>query len=439
MIQLVQQQLEALSIQKEKTILLAVSGGIDSMVLWDLLYKKGQSLAIAHVNFGLRGEKSDQDQKLVEEIAQQRKVQLHVATIAIKDYAEEKGISIQMAAREYRYDWFRRLQKDLGDEILATAHHLDDSVETLLINLNRGTGLAGLKGIDSSASIFRPLLTVSRKEIVEYAAVNKVKYLEDQSNTDIKYERNWFRHRLLAVWKEHNPQLLQNLGMTMGRLATANQLLNQFIEKELEPIKEQLKRGFVEIEAIQALINPKESLYYFFKAYGFSEEQIDRLVICMKQKAVGKQFVSSTHRLLLDRQKLFFQSYQLEKKQNGVIHKTTTFIEVPLKLKMENIELRQVIYSNSSNEVYFDLDKLRFPLGVRPWKEGDRMVPLGMKGTKKISDMLVDAKVPLHEKSSVYVLTSQENIVWLIGVRMDNRYKISEKTKSIYKISLENP
>jgi tRNA(Ile)-lysidine synthase len=433
---LLKQQLQQQGIRKEETVLLAVSGGVDSMVLWALFREIGQKHAIAHLNFSLRGKESDADEALVREQALRWKVPHHFSKVDTQQYAEEQKLSIQMAAREIRYKWFEKLINNHQYAVLATAHHLEDSIETFLINLNRGTGLKGLRGITSDNKVIRPLLACTKEEIRAYAEENKVLFREDSSNSSLKYERNWFRHQLVGLWKQHNPTFLSNMQNTLKRLDRAQSMLEDYCRKEGAPIIESLReREAISFQQINALKFPLEILYYTLHPFSFTEEQLRELLRCIEDKKVGRQFLSVSHQLTVDREEVFIN--ELQESTGGEstwLKKEDHSLNYPLRLYQQQID-RSAFEINTSKEVeHFAAEKLKYPLELRKWRKGDSMIPLGMKGKKKISDILIDAKVPLKDKDQVYVLCSGENIVWLLGFRIDERYKVSASSKQIVQL-----
>ena len=425
----------------KKKVLLAVSGGVDSMVLWQLFEEAKLNYEVAHVNFSLRGKESDADQALVASMAKQLKVRLHVKKVDTKAIAAEKKLSIQMAAREIRYEWFDELLTNNDIDFLATAHHLNDSLETFLINLNRGTGLKGLTGIPSGEKLIRPLLNFTKNEIRNYALAQQIEFREDKSNNTVDYERNWFRHEMIAKWEVYNPQLLEKMQVTFNRLQNDQKLLADFLREETSDLKLQLSGGELSISDILALKHQKEALFYLLQPLGFNESQVIELKQCLAKKEVGKQFEGTKFNLFVDREKLFIQEV---KEQVGTdeltINSSTRCINQPLDMEFKCLDKSEFVATKENKLVEleclegFDLDQLEFPLGLRKWTSGDWMIPLGMKGKKKISDILVDEKIPLHKKGNYFVLSSGKNIVCLLGVRIDERFKITAQTKRVFQV-----
>lgn len=422
-------------------VLLAVSGGVDSMVLWHLFENANIKYEVAHVNYSLRENESDKDEALVVRKAKDLGVKLHLKKVDTRKKAEAAKTSIQMTARDIRYQWFDEIMKNTQLSILATAHHLNDSVETFLINLNRGTGLKGLTGIPSGDRLLRPLLQFTKKELRDYAQVQNIEFREDETNAETDYERNWFRHEILNRWEKHNPNLLDKMQLTFSRLQNAQQLLTDFLIKDTKRLEKQLHENELYVADILALVQPQEGLYFLLNPLGFNEVQITDVLSCISKQEVGKQFEANQHTLYVDREKIFIKKKTENLGENRfLIHTPSENITHPIELNFKQItinESTQVGKSISGSE-HFDLELLEFPLVLRKWLPGDWMIPLGMKGKKKISDLLVDAKVPLPKKEEQYVLCSGQNIICLFGVRIDDRFKITNQTKQVLQLSFKS-
>lgn len=417
--------------------LIAVSGGVDSMALWQLFHQLDLNYAIAHVNFCLRGEASNKDMDLVVEIAKERKVSAYCKSVDTTTYAKKHRLSIQMAARAIRYEWFEELRSKYAFKHIVTAHHLDDSVETFFINLNRGTGLKGLRGISSKKGLVRPLLSFSKGEILNYARKNKIIFREDQSNSELTYERNWFRHEIIKPWKERNPGFLFSMKQTMDHLRKVQNQYEDYLEEESQRLGEEVKEGFLSIQCILQLKEPQQILYHLLEPYELTFDQIEQLFESIKNRRVGKQFLTASYRLTLDREKVFIERHSEDVVGEEVkIHADTKVINEPILMQFEDI-IGPVDLIKNKNVEYVDKKRLKYPLEVRPWEEGDRMIPLGMKGKKKISDILVDEKIPLKDKKNYWLLCSGNEVVWLIGLRLDDRFKLTKNADKILKIVWE--
>ena len=441
---------QSFSFLKGKKLLVASSGGIDSMVLTHLLSKLDYQISLAHCNFHLRGKESDLDEAFVVQTAKSIQIPHHIISFDTKEYAKEKNISIQMAARDLRYTWFEKLLQKQDLDFLLTAHHADDNLETFLINFSRGTGLEGLTGIPAiNNKIIRTLLPFSRKEIEQYAKENKISWREDQSNKETKYLRNKLRHELIPLLKELNPSLLESFNKTVDHLDGSNQLVKDRIKelkKEIE-IKDGENSKF-KIQNLELLNNPKAYLYELLKDYGFTQWED---VLSLLHAQTGKQVVSKTHRLLKHREYLIVSPLSIESNQlkKHKIDDSTTNIKINNSLDNKKdllLNFQQIsndenhipdIKNTSPNIVIIDKDLLKFPLTVRKWDNGDYFYPFGLQGRKKLSKYFKDEKMSLLEKENIWLLCSKNEIVWVIGKRLDDRYKITNKTKKILKITLK--
>ncbi|MGZ0016882.1 tRNA lysidine(34) synthetase TilS [Yeosuana sp. AK3] len=425
-----------LSFLKKAKLLLAISGGLDSVVLAHLCYQLKLNIALVHCNFNLRGDESDADEDFVMQFAEKLDLEVFIESFDTKSYADEHKLSIQMAARELRYDWFKELSEQLHFEYVLTAHHADDNLETFLINLSRGTGLDGLTGIpEVNDTIVRPLLPFSRQNIEEYAIKHHLKWREDSSNASTKYLRNKLRHEVIPVLKNLNPNFLQNFQNTLNNLNDTADM----VEESLNAV---LKRAVVSMDATEIklkvsefrkLNNPKAYLHEFLKDYGFTEWND---VVNLLEAQSGKQLFSSSHRLLKDRDLLILRDIASEKKRDVItIENNQWHTETPIGTL--HLSVVDSVLNSHSNSIYVDKDSLTFPLLIRPWQEGDFFYPLGMQGKKKLSKYFKDEKLSLIDKENIWLLCSEETIVWVIRKRADDRFKVNENTKQILKIELK--
>ena len=426
-----------LSFLKKAKLVLAISGGIDSVVLAHLCKAFHLNFALAHCNFSLRGEESDTDEDFVLELAEQLDVEVFIQNFDTQAYADLHKRSIQMAARELRYDWFNELAKQLQFDYILTAHHADDNLETFLINFTRGTGLNGLTGIpEINGNIVRPLLPFSREAIEAYAETNKLKWREDSSNTSRKYLRNKLRHEVVPILKEINPQLLDSFQCTLDYLNdTANiveERLNTFSKRAIAT-KDDSSISY-KISELKKVNNPKAYLFELFKDYGFTEWND---VVDLLNAETGKYVKSGTHRLIKHRDYLILTDlcHSEQSEESILINENDKTVETTLGILF--FDEADALVDNSRNCIYTDKDKLKFPLELRVWKQGDYFFPLGMKGKKKVSKYLKDEKLSLVEKENTWVLTSNGDIVWVVGMRADNRFKVTDKAKQILRIKLE--
>lgn len=418
---------------QQKPFLLAVSGGVDSVVLAHLCHQIDLNFAIAHCNFLLRGAESDKDEDFVRELAERLRIESHVIHFDTIGYVNKNKVSVQMAARELRYRWFEQIMVEHGYETLVTAHHADDNLETFLINLSRGTGLDGLTGIpEKTACIARPLLAFSRVRILEYAKSEKLQWREDKSNSDTKYLRNQIRHEVVPKLKELHSTFSENFKTTLDYLKDSASLVDHHISS----MKQQLfkeKEGIIHIpiKSLERLEPLEVYLHEFFKEYGFTAwSDIKDLL----RATSGKEVFSKTHHLLKDRDKLLLQ--KLETSENGpfYISEETRSLHYPLDLALNQVNNYEK--ANNKNILYIDKKTLKFPLVLRKWQKGDYFYPLGMKGRKKVSKFFKDEKIDRFSKERQWFLCSEDKIVWIVGKRADDRFKVTESTQDILKITL---
>ncbi len=413
---------------------IAISGGIDSVVLTYLCQSLKMDFALAHCNFNLRDEESDLDEAFIIELAEELEVEVYIQSFDTQAYADENKRSIQMAARELRYNWFADLAEQLQFDYILTAHHADDNLETFLINFTRGTGLNGLTGIPMiNENVVRPLLPFSRQDIEDYSKEKKLIWREDSSNSTRKYLRNKLRHQVVPVLKEINPQLLDSFQKTIINLNDTADI----VEESLNAVA---KRAIVEINSngisykiseFKKVNNPRAYLYEMFKNFGFTEWND---VLDLLDAQSGKQVISKTHRLIKHREFLILTELKEKSFLSITIQEQDKKVQTPFGvLIFENV---QTIGKTSEEVVYVDKDNLKFPLELRVWKEGDAFQPLGMTGKKKISKYLKDEKTSLVEKENTWLLISNNRIVWVVNKRADDRFKVTENTNSILKIEL---
>ncbi len=434
---------------KDKKLLIAVSGGIDSITLVHLLHQLQYNIAIAHCNFQLRGKESDADELFVKDFAAKLDIPFYVICFETKKLADEKGISIQMVARELRYDWFEELLEKYKYDYLLTAHHLDDMLETFLINLTRGTGLDGLVGIpDLNDRIVRPLLIFQREEISNYVKEMKLEWREDESNLALKYHRNKIRHQVIPVLKEMNPSLLNSFQNTLKHLKNSQELLHHHINDikddliitELHDTNENVILRIL-IEKLNRLPYPRHYLFEILKNYGFTEWD----AVCnLANTQSGKLVLSKTHRLIKDREYLLLTTnptiqHEILEKSLFEIAEKTKFITNPIKLSFQEYPTTRLkLKSDTENTILIDKDLLKFPLILRKWEKGDYFCPFGMEGTKRLSKFFKDEKFSLPQKENTWLLCSENKIVWIVGKRLDNRFRVTSKTNHILKIILND-
>ena len=420
-------------------IILAVSGGIDSLVMCELFSQSDFSFSIAHCNFKLRGNESDEDELFVKNMAIKLKVNFYCKKFDAKKYASENRISIQMAARELRFNWFNDLLKKYFPiyKYIATAHHLDDQTETFFINLIRGTGISGLHGIKpKQGNIIRPLLFARRSDIENFANANNLSFREDSSNKSNKYIRNKIRHKLLPLIKEINPEFDYLIQKNIENFKETEEIFKHEISRQKKTIiKEENGIIYFSIYKLLKLKPLRTYLYEFLKPLGFSISIIEDIIDSIKNIS-GKQFFSPTHRLIKDREFLIISQINKSKKHTIFnVSEEDKIIFEPLKLTFKKIEFNsKVNLKSSKNIALFDFDKLKFPLIIRKWKNGDFFYPFGSNSKKKLSDYFIDNKFSINEKEESWLLCSEEKIIWIIGHRIDNKFRISKITKSILEI-----
>jgi len=422
--------------QPEQKVLLAVSGGIDSMAMAHLFQQTDFHFAIAHCNFQLRGKDSDEDQLLVEEMANTCLSPFFIKAFETEAYAKKHRISIQMSARHLRRAWFDKLMENEGFDVIATAHHLNDSLETVLFNLAKGTGIAGLKGIlPKKDKYVRPLMFASREMVFDYMLSNNITWREDQSNSSIKYHRNLIRHKIVPELKKINPNLEETFSQSIEKIAASERIYQRAINQQKEMLLEKNAEGVrIEKEKLKLLDEAKIVLFELLEEYGFNFRQIKDILLALDRQP-GKAFYSHEYGLVVDREYLFISKIKEDNRIKASVDQNTAFIDINnRRLTFAKADAGKVEFSENKNIVFLDFDKLEFPLTIRKWKHGDKFQPLGMNHKKKLSDFMIDEKIPVNLKEQVFVLVSGENLVWIIGHRIDERYKITGTTRIAYKI-----
>jgi len=419
----------------QKKMIVAVSGGLDSIVLLELLVKSGCHVAIAHANFQLRGNESDLDEAFVVELANSYKVPVFIKRFETKNYAIVTGISTQMAARELRYDWFNDLLSSEKYHSLATAHHMNDNLETVLINFIRGTGLTGLRGMQATnEKIIRPLLNFNRSQIEEFAKTNLLNWREDSSNETDEYARNFIRHQVVPKLKELNPSLEETFSRNIERWSAAKELMDLGIL--------QIKREFCTYENGRVKIlktlfekyNQPAILWELIKEFGFRFEECEKIVEASSGHS-GKRFLSSEFNLVIDREALLITPHSLQWNEIQIEEDQETALFGSWDLTLSTVSKWEI--KRDPYIVLIDKDKIVYPLVWRLWKQGDYFYPLGMDHKKKVSDFLIDSKIPLTDKDHVTVVESAGRIIWVVGYRIDNRFKITEVTRSALVLRLK--
>ena len=415
-----------------KKLLLAVSGGLDSMVLVHLFQQLNYEIVVLHCNFQLRGLESFEDQQFIQEYSNTNAIPFVFTQFDTEAFAADCKVSIQVAARELRYSWFyEQLAIQKGDFIL-TAHHADDNLETFLINLSRGTGLEGLTGIPAqNEKVIRPLLSFSRQQMEEYASVNKLKWREDSSNASDKYLRNKIRHHLVPLLNELNPNFISSFEKTQSFLSEAQELVDDAAIMVYQQVaREEGEDIYFDLVRLLQLPNYSSYLYQWLKEFGFTAwDDIYELVTSQS----GKQVLAPYFRLIKNRDCLILSPLpSQENQQEFKIESIESKVKFPLNLDFSTVS-KIGVASNST--IFVDQDKLVFPLTLRHWNEGDVFQPFGMEGkSKKVSKLFKDEKLSLIDKEKVWLLCSNNQVVWVVGIRQDERFKIDLNSKKLLKI-----
>ncbi|HLN52941.1 MAG TPA: tRNA lysidine(34) synthetase TilS [Lentimicrobium sp.] len=425
----------------QDTVLLAVSGGIDSMVMAELFHRSGYKFAIAHCNFGLRGSESNQDEAFVASMAQTYKVKFFVKHFKTREYAGFNKISVQMAARTLRYEWFEELLANEGFYALATAHHLDDQIETFFINALRGTGISGLHGIlPYRINIVHPMMFAFRRQIEEFASDEAISFREDSSNRTTKYVRNKIRHDLIPMLAEINHDFRKTLTATIDRIRDAELLIRNYISQiSSQLITEEDDIIKVNIIGLKQYEPVDLYLYELLQPYGFNRSVCIEIAESLDEIS-GKQFFSVTHRLIKDRNSLIITETGAESAESiaeAFIEESSEEITKPVHLRFSKLKnTPELKVPKTGNIALLDASRLKYPLKLRKWKEGDSFIPYGMNNTKKLSDFFIDNKFSIVEKENAWLLISGNSIAWLIGHRIANPFRISNDTSEILKIEL---
>ena len=421
---------------------MTVSGGVDSMVLMSLCVNSGYNVGVAHCNFGLRGQESDEDEILVQERARKYGIECHNRRFDTVGEMERTGESMEMAARRLRYTWFAELCQKHGYTVVAVAHHIDDSIETFFINLLRGTGLRGLTGIHKQVGhIVRPLMFATRKEILEYAMKKHIPYRDDSSNKSTKYLRNKIRLGLIPRIREISPRFPFIMHQNIERLISAQ----NFIQGAIDNIYAQAvtEQSGIYTLHVERIADPKSRDFVIYEIlssrFGFKGDIVDGLCKALAQNNSGKRFYSRNNVAYIDRGNIVITSISEEDsclitvregQQRAYCGNSVLYFEL---CDVDNL----TTYNVADNVALIDADKLTYPLTLRRWMEGDSFTPFGMTGSKKVSDFLIDAKVSMAEKGRQFVLLSEGKIAWLVGRRIGDEFRITDKTERVIRITKE--
>lgn len=423
-------------LENDATLVLGLSGGADSMALLDILTLLGYRCIAAHCNFHLRGKESEDDAGFVKKWCEESDIEFTSIDFDTRQYAAGKKISIEMAARELRYAWFEMMRIQFNADAIAVAHHKDDSVETVLLNLIRGTGIGGLSGISpKNKKIVRPMLCVTRSEIENYLMEREIPYRTDHTNYEDIYARNYIRLNVLPMLQKLNPSVSESIFRTSENLAEAGKVYKKAVDADIEAV---LQNNKIDIEKLKQTVSPSSILFEILSPLGFHPSVIDDVKNGLNALP-GKVFYSPTYRLIKDRTCFLIDKTEKSESDNQsyFIDAVSQEISNPIGLDIKLTDVPKSICKNN-NMLYADAAKLRFPLKLRRWQTGDWFVPFGMKGKKKLSDFFTNQKFNLIEKEETWILLSGEDVVWVVGHRPDNRFRITSKTKSVLQIELKS-
>ncbi len=413
---------------RARSYLLAVSGGSDSVCLFHAFKTLGLNFNVAHCNFNLRGEESDGDEAFVRDLIEGRGIGGYFTSFQTATFAKKNKLSIQEAARKLRYDWFESIAQQNRIDYIVTAHHQDDLLETILINLTRGTGISGLKGIPSqSGRVIRPMLNISKQTIDTYIATSSIQYRHDSSNDSLKYSRNFLRHKVIPILDNVHQNAKKGMLSTVENMESVDAYLSQKLNDDSLKFVEEGKVTKVKNITIHSFY----FVYHVLSKYGFTKSQVNNI---MSSTQKGRLFYSQDFRLLKEEDNLIIQRNEERSLKENYILDAYGSYQTPFSIAIETYEGNQARIAFSDNVAWIDASKVSFPFILRKWREGDFFQPLGMKGKKKLSDFFIDIKLNQFEKEAVWVLESNGQICWVVGKRLSNEVKISPQTTKVIKI-----
>ena len=423
---------------KQSKVLVGLSGGPDSMALIHILIQLGYNCIAGHCNFHLRGENSNSDAAFVNKWCAENEIPLFTIDFDTESYATTRKISIEMAARELRYDWFEKIRLEQNATSIGIAHHKDDSVETILINLIRGTGIKGLTGIPiTNKYVVRPLLDVSRSEIMEYLSLNEVPYVIDHTNEEEIYTRNTIRLKVLPTLEKINPSVKNSIVTTANNLKEVEKIYDAYIQYAIATV---LQDNLIDIAKLQQTYSHQSVLFEILSPLGFTPSVIEDIANNL-DSIPGKIYLADSYRLLKDREHLVISKHNPtgDEVKEYLIYPDTINSVLPINIKIESENYTPDFKIQKNRSIlHVDSDKLNFPLVLRKWRKADWFVPFGMKGKKKLSDFFTDNKFTLFEKEETWILISGDDIVWIVNHRADNRFKVNSTTKTVCTITLIN-
>lgn len=420
-------------LDESKYYLLAISGGIDSMALAYLLKRSNIPFGLVHCNFQLRGEESEEDERFIREFAESIQARVLVKRFDVNAYKRQHGVSTQMAARELRYGWFDELLDQKEGEAILVAHHAGDQLETILLNLLRGTGIEGIYGMaERRGGIIRPLLPFTRIEIADLVSKEGIVWREDSSNELSDYKRNFLRHEILAPLEDHFHRASDSLSSSFGRIKDVGQAFFVFYEEWRKVnVNKEGENEYLSVEAFRNHSGRASVLFYWLRGFGFNYAQIEEILASVDRGMVGRLFESGRFMLNVDREYLILGPKKASNKEAYLDSHSVSLELGDVRYDILHLKRQSIMLDKSSSNVMLDKDSLAFPLKIRNWQEGDKFRPLGMKGFKKVSDFLIDLKVPLIHKRNVKVLCSGDEIAWIVGLRVDDRFKVGAYTENI--------